>query len=80
MEGIESANGVTQPSPDLTPIVRERLHDSLEKIAWEAFSDLPDRIVSEVVTRIETIAWEVIPQMAEALIQEEIRRMKGETE
>lgn len=62
----------------LTPAMRERVHDSLEKMAWEAFADLPDAIVRQALAKIEEIAWEVIPQMAEALIREEIRRMKGD--
>jgi CheY-like chemotaxis protein len=66
------------PADALTPAVRERIHDSIEKIAWEAFADLPDTIVRQAVAKIEEIAWEVIPQMAEALIREEIRRLKGE--
>jgi hypothetical protein len=65
---------------DVSPLVRERLHDSLEKIAWEAFADLPEQIVRQAVAKIEEIAWEVIPQMAEALIRDEIRRLKGEGE
>jgi CheY-like chemotaxis protein len=66
--------------PDLSPVMRERVHEAMEKIAWEAFADLPDQIVRQALARIEAIAWEVIPQMAEAMIQEEIRRMKGESE
>jgi len=66
--------------PDLSPEMRERVHDSLEKIAWEAFADLPDTVVRHAVAKVEEIAWEVIPQMAEALIREEIRRLKGEEE
>lgn len=66
--------------PDLTPMMRQRVHEAMEKIAWEAFADLPDQIVRQALTRIEAIAWEVIPQMAESLIREEIRRMKGEPE
>jgi CheY-like chemotaxis protein len=66
--------------PDLTPMMRERVHESLEKIAWEAFADLPEAIVRQALQRIEEIAWEVIPQMAESLIREEIRRMKGDSE
>ena len=69
-----------QSAPDLSPMLRERLHESLEKIAWEAFSDLSETIVKQVLERVESVAWEVIPQMAEALIQEEIRRMKGDRE
>jgi len=60
--------------------MRQRIHDTLEKVAWEAFSDLSDTIVRQVLERFEAIAWEVIPQMAEVLVREEIRRMKGEEE
>jgi CheY-like chemotaxis protein len=63
-------------SPDLSPMMRERIHDTLEKVAWEAFSDLSENIARQVLERVEKIAWEVIPQMTETLIQEEIRRMK----
>lgn len=52
----------------------------VERLAWEAFSDLPEAVVKSVVERVEAIAWEVIPQMAEALIREEIRRMKDDPE
>ncbi len=65
---------------ELSPAVRQQLHDTLEKVAWEAFSDLSETVVRQVLERVETIAWEVIPQMAEALIRDEIRRMKGEPE
>jgi len=71
---------VRDARPDLSPEMRERVHDSLEKIAWEAFADLPDTVVRHAVAKIEEIAWEVIPQMAEALIREEIRRLKAEEE
>jgi CheY-like chemotaxis protein len=67
-------------APDLSPMMRERIHDSLEKVAWEAFGDLSETVARQIVERVEAIAWEVIPQMAEALIQEEIRRLKGEGE
>jgi hypothetical protein len=65
-------------APDLSPLTREQLHDALEKIAWEAFGDVTERIVKEALERIERVAWEVIPQMAEALIREEIQKLKGE--
>lgn len=65
-------------APDLSPIAREQLHEALERIAWDAFSDVTEQIVKEALERIERVAWEVIPQMAEALIQEEIRKLKGE--
>jgi CheY-like chemotaxis protein len=67
-------------APDLSPLTREQLRDALEKIAWEAFSDVTERIVQDAVERIERVAWEAIPQMAEALIREEIRKLKGEND
>jgi CheY-like chemotaxis protein len=66
-----------QAAPELPASLRHELHDRLEKLAWEAFGDLSERIVREAVERIESVAWEVIPQMAEVLIREEIRRLKG---
>jgi CheY-like chemotaxis protein len=75
-----AAASARAPGPDLSPVMRQRIHDMLEKVAWEAFSDLSDTIVRQALERIEAIAWEVIPQMAEALVREEIRRMKGEDE
>jgi len=66
--------------PDLSPMLRQRVHDTLEKVAWEAFADLSDTIVRQVLARVEAVAWEVIPAMAEALVREEIRRMKGDVE
>ncbi len=65
---------------EIGPELRQQLHDTLEKIAWESFGDLTDAIVRQSVERVESIAWEVIPRMAETLIQEEIRRMKSEPE
>jgi len=81
---------VVRPRPDdaaaradsllaqITPALREQLHDTLEKAAWESFGSVTEKIVAETVDRVEKIAWEVIPQLAEALIKEEIRRIKGE--
>lgn len=65
---------------DLTPALRARLHETLEKVAWEAFSELSEQVVKQVMERVEAIAWEVIPQMTEALVRDEIRRMKGESD
>jgi CheY-like chemotaxis protein len=62
------------------PELRQQLHDTLEKIAWESFGDLTEAIVRQSVERVEKIAWEVIPRMAETLIQEEIRRLKAKSE
>jgi CheY-like chemotaxis protein len=64
----------------IAPALREQLHDTLEKIAWESFSDVTEKIVQQAVEKVEAIAWEVIPQLAERLVLEEIRRMKGESE
>ena len=58
--------------------MRERLHDTLEKVAWEAFSDLSDQVVRQVLERVEAIAWEVIPQLTETMIRDEIRRLKDD--
>jgi len=69
---------ISTGASDLSPDMRDRIHDTLEKVAWEAFADLSDDVVRQLMQRVEQIAWEVIPQMAETLIQEEIRRMKGE--
>jgi hypothetical protein len=63
---------------DIPPAVRDRIHETLEKVAWDAFADLSDTIVRKVIQRVETVVWDIVPQMAETLIQEEIRRMKGE--
>lgn len=63
----------------IAPRLREQIHDTLEKIAWESFSDVTEKIVRQALERVESIAWEVIPQLAETLVREEIRRMKGET-
>ncbi len=65
---------------EVSPRLRESLHDTLEKIAWESLGDLSDQIVRQAVARVEQIAWEVIPQLTETLIREEIRRMKGGTD
>ena len=66
--------------PDLTPMMEQRIQETLEKVAWEAFSDLSESIVKQVMGRVEQIAWEVIPEMAETLVREEIRKMKGDEE
>jgi len=59
-------------------VLRTELREHLEKVAWEAFGDLSERIVRETVARVEAVAWEVIPQMAETLIREEIRKLQSE--
>jgi CheY-like chemotaxis protein len=56
--------------------LRGEIREQLEKVAWEAFGDLSERVVKETVARVEAIAWEVIPQLAETLIREEIRKLQ----
>jgi hypothetical protein len=67
-------------TPELSPMMNDRIEETLEKVAWEAFSDLSDTIVRQVLKKVESVAWEVIPQMAESLIREEIRRLKEEAD
>jgi len=70
---------VASPAPAAhLEALRGELREHLEKVAWEAFGDLSERIVRETVARVEAVAWEVIPQMAEALIREEIRKLQTE--
>ena len=77
-EAVVPPAPAAQARPDLSPYMREQVHEAIEKIAWEAFGEVTDKIVESAVERIEQIAWEVIPQMAETLIQEEIRKLKGD--
>ncbi len=63
---------------ELPDALRDQIHETLEKIAWEALGDVSERIVREAVARIEQVAWDVIPRLAETLIREEIRKLKGE--
>ena len=65
---------------EIAPRLRKQLHETLEKIAWESFGDVTDKIVRQALERVEAIAWEVIPHMAETLIREEIRRMKRDVD
>jgi hypothetical protein len=59
-----------------SPVDSRAIHESLEKVAWEAFGPLSEQIMQEVVKRVEAIAWEVLPQLAERLIREEIAQLK----
>lgn len=52
--------------------VRDDLHRALEAVARDAFGDLCEAIVADVVDRMEKIAWEVIPAMTETLLAETI--------
>jgi CheY-like chemotaxis protein len=64
----------------IAPALRAQLHETLEKIAWEAFGRVAETIIEQAVERLEKAAWEVVPRLAETLIQEEIRRLKEESE
>jgi CheY-like chemotaxis protein len=76
----ESAATTDSVLAEITPQLREEIHDTLEKIAWESFGSITERVVAEVVYRVEKIAWEVIPQLTETLVKAEIRRLKGESD
>lgn len=76
--GLEATSQA--PAHAVSTAARESLHETLEKVAWEAFSELSEQVVRQVLERVETIAWEVIPQLTETLVREEIRRIKGEDE
>jgi CheY-like chemotaxis protein len=60
------------------PQLQAQVHETLERIAWEAFGQVTEKIVAQAVEKLETITWEVVPKLAETLIQEEIRKLKGE--
>ncbi|MGH0028991.1 MAG: hypothetical protein ACQGVC_04310, partial [Myxococcota bacterium] len=62
----------------IAPALQEQLHETLEKIAWEAFGQVTETVVNQAVERLEKIAWEVVPKLAETLIAEEIRKLKTE--
>jgi CheY-like chemotaxis protein len=76
--GAPAEPAARQPRPAVE-IDSKRLHESLEKVAWEAFGPLSEQLVGEAVRKIEEIAWDVIPQIAERLIREEIAKLKGES-
>jgi len=64
----------------VAPALREQLHDTLEKMAWEAFGSAAESIIEQAVERLEKVAWEVVPRLAETLILEEIRKLKGDSD
>jgi len=72
-----STPGPAAATPPISPALEQHLHATLEKIAWEAFGDLSEQVVKQVLTTVEAVAWEVIPRMAEILVKEEIERMKS---
>jgi hypothetical protein len=78
--GVAASASSAAAVAHMSPILQQQVQETLEKVAWEAFSDLSETIVKQVIERVERIAWEVIPQMAETLVREEIRKMKGEND
>jgi CheY-like chemotaxis protein len=62
----------------VAPALQAQLHDTLEKMAWEAFGSAAETIIQQAVERVEKVAWEVVPRLAETLILEEIRKLKGD--
>ena len=74
---VEVVAGALEAGLERSPALEQQLHAALEKIAWEAFSDLSEQVVKQVLSRVEAVAWEVIPQMAEVMVREEIAKMKG---
>ena len=77
------AEPVLQPSPEpmavesLSPPLQQEISETLEKIAWDAFGPVTEKIVQQALERVEQVVWEVVPQLAETLIREEIRRLKA---
>ena len=69
--------GSEAATPSAPALARDELRDMLEKVAWDAFGPITEKIVREALAQIEQAAWEVVPKLAETLIQEEIRRLKG---
>ena len=69
----------TEPvaAESLSPHLQQELSETLEKIAWDAFGPVTEKIVQQALERVEQVVWEVVPQLAETLIREEIRRLKA---
>jgi CheY-like chemotaxis protein len=61
-------------------IDQEAISSAVEKVAWEAFGNLSEQLVREIVKKVEGIAWEVVPQLAERMLQEEIEKLKRESD
>jgi CheY-like chemotaxis protein len=72
-----SPDAVERLVEQVAPAMREEIHQTLERIAWESFGAVTEQLVEQALERIETIAWEVVPKLAETLIEEEIRKLKG---
>ncbi len=72
---VDESPSATQQMPALD---QDALSSAIEKVAWEAFGNLSEQLVREVVKKVEAIAWEVVPQLAERMLQEEIEKLKRE--
>ena len=59
---------------------RAAISSAVEKVAWEAFGNLSEQLVREIVKKVEGIAWDVVPQLAERMLQEEIEKLKRESD
>ena len=81
LSGRDRASAAASAWNAPSPAMRDELRDTLEKIAWDAFGPVTEKVVQEAIARIERVAWEVVPKLAETLIQEEIRRLqRGDAE
>ena len=69
---VDPAGAAQTPALD-----RDAISSAVEKVAWEAFGNLSEQLVREVVKKVESIAWEVVPQLAERMIEEEIDKIKS---
>ncbi len=61
-------------------LYRQAVSSAIEKLAWEAFGNLSEQLVREVVKKVESIAWEVVPELAERMLQGEIDKLKRGSE
>ena len=71
-----------QAADDVEPraaLDRQAISSAIEKLAWEAFGNLSEQLVREVVKKVESIAWEVVPQLAERMLQAEIDKLKRDS-
>lgn len=76
--GLDTQAAAEAVLRQVAPQLRAQLHETLERVAWEAFGQVTEKIVAQAVERVEAITWEVVPKLAETLILEEIRKLKRE--
>ena len=65
----EETTGRSAPHPDL--------QKALETAAREAFKELSESMLDEILDKIELIAWEVIPEMAEIALRHQLNEGNG---